>query len=54
MNCDEETDSVEDEPLHEFDVMHALTGCMNMTYHVSGESSSTYHSDRLLLVSLVL
>lgn len=32
MNSDEETDNVEDELVPEFDIMHALTGCMDLTY----------------------
>ncbi|XP_028177380.1 uncharacterized protein LOC114365106, partial [Ostrinia furnacalis] len=35
MNSDEELDSVEDEPMPEFNMMHALTGAMNLTYNVS-------------------
>ncbi|KAL0892706.1 hypothetical protein ABMA27_014424 [Loxostege sticticalis] len=35
MNSDEELDSVEDEPLLDFNIMHALTGSMSLTYRIN-------------------
>lgn len=32
MSSDEDTDCVEDEMMSELDIMHALTGCMNIAY----------------------
>lgn len=37
MNSDEDLDSVEDEPLPDFSIMHALTGSMILTYTFDGE-----------------
>ncbi|XP_068632051.1 uncharacterized protein [Battus philenor] len=33
MDSDDETEDSEDEPMNEFDVLHALTGAMNLTYY---------------------
>ncbi|KAG6447106.1 hypothetical protein O3G_MSEX004755 [Manduca sexta] len=35
MNSDEDTDSLEDEAMPEFDIMHSLTGGVNLTYNVN-------------------
>ncbi|KAM3955742.1 uncharacterized protein ACR2FA_010327 [Aphomia sociella] len=39
MNSDEDINCLEDEQFTEFNIMHCLTGSMNMTYHISDAES---------------
>lgn len=38
MNSDEDIDSITDEVIPEFNIMHALTGCMELNFGETGKN----------------
>lgn len=49
MNSDESDENVDDELMPEFDILHALTGSMDMNYNITGTYTfcfTQYNSNR--------